>query len=425
MSYVEVHVWNRAGVDFKLDLAVTYGSGSYEQGAGPWPEFKKGNMFVVHANPDPELQFGYIYYEPSGAIYKFRVTIHDSGKVDAYADGPGYASLDLQVQRSDNFARVDVFEAYHSHLQPERAAAAKWSDDRFDVFAIGPDSKLVHSWVDDAVTRSVPLKNGMDRVPGFHPWETIVNGLGGVRNVSVCAWEEGRLDVVAVHDRWGLSHIWWDGAEFETEPLELPATPGPEIAVVAMDVGHLEVIATDTTNQLYRRSYSNSHWSTWSVLGRDIPTGMPMSAARVSPTEVGIFVKYDDALGFVEMRLDVATGDLSWPIPTIQGDFTPFCSAVTSWAPGRTDLFVLPLATPKLIQHRWRDDVGAPWSGPEDITFPYVAPSTIAACSSTPGHLDLLALSSNEIVELRYRNGWQPLGGGEWTFIPYGFSPPW
>ncbi len=426
MSYVEVHVWNEAGCDFSIDLTRTYGDGKYATGASPWPVLKKGNMMVVHAYPDPELQFAYVNYEPSGAIYKFQVTIDGDG-VHWSADGPSYARLGVRTQRiSDDFTRIFVGEAYHTHLQPKRVTAAQWSPDRFDVFAIGPGSQLLHTWVDHSITRAHPLKNGMEHRPGYHAWEPVMSALGGVRNVSACAWEPERIDLVAVHDRWGISHIWWNEAEFESEPLDFPATPGPEIAVVAMDVGHLEVIASDATNQLYRRTYRKHKWEPWSLLGRDIPAGVPISATRVNASELGIFVRYDDQLGFVEMRLDVTTGNQAWRNPIFQGPFTPSISAVTSWAPGRTDLFVTSPSNPKVIQHRWRDDADATWSEPEDIKFPYVTPTAIAACSCTPGHLELLALSSTEIVELPYSNGWQrSKDADEWTFIPHGFPPPW
>ena len=105
-------------------------------------------------------------------------------------------------------------EALGSGLQFGKLSAVSWALGRLDVFGIGTDGKLLHSWYDA----------GAGATDFVSQHESLGGALNGLYAVSAVSWGAGRLDVFGIGDNPGRSllHWWYDNGagNFSTQQPE-------------------------------------------------------------------------------------------------------------------------------------------------------------------------------------------------------------
>jgi hypothetical protein len=152
-------------------------------------------------------------------------------------------------------------------------------------------------------------------------------------------------------------------------------------SVVSDSPGRLTIVTRNTSNSLYYKTESNGVWSpatTWN----NVPGTLPSFPSKVSITNV-TYTFYSD--------------------PT-----------VSSWGPGRLDLFVYAyvnsnLDTTKYLLHTWADN--SVWSGQWEVVAsnPAYGWGSPSAVSWGPGRIDLFARgTNNELEHMWYDGSWHP-----------------
>jgi BNR repeat-containing family member len=190
-------------------------------------------------------------------------------------------------------------------------AVASWGPGRLDV--LGRDtvtSELLRWWFDGS----------------WHGPQRVARTPGGAFVPTVAAWGPNRLDVFAVTDRGTLAHAWWNGRWNAWESLGLG--PGgvaykAPAAVASWGTSRLDVFAaTSGGRTLAHRWFQGSGSVGW----------------------------------YGPQTLAAGTGPDRLPLTGM---------AVTSWAPGRLDVFSTNARTHGLL-HTW---YSGRWNGPQHLDF--------------------------------------------------------
>jgi hypothetical protein len=125
-------------------------------------------------------------------------------------------------------------------------AAVSWGPGRIDVFVIGNDFALWHNWFSNGAWS--PNWSSL----GTIPVSTAVHATA--LNPAAASWGSGRLDVFALGDEDVLQHTWYDNNSGFGDKWDSPI-PGPsgemffEPAAVSCDPGRIDVVV-GATNQV-------------------------------------------------------------------------------------------------------------------------------------------------------------------------------
>jgi hypothetical protein len=210
---------------------------------------------------------------------------------------------------------------------------ASWAPGRLDVFAV------------DQVTGQL-LQRTYEN--GWRGWVNRGLGPAGHRVAAPAAvsWDRGRIDVLARDEATDeLIHFWQSGTTW-SGPERLAAGPGGDYvpSVASRGVRRLDVFAVNSAGSLAQFWFDGVRWQGWAGKGRG-----PGGAALIQP------------------------------------------AAVTSWGPGRLDVFAL-VTGGRQIAHWWYD-AGA-WRGLQGLgTGPdRIQLTGLAATSWGTGRLDLFAI---------------------------------
>ncbi len=223
---------------------------------------------------------------------------------------------------------------------------------RLDVFAV------------DQVTGQL-LQRTYDH--GWRGWVNRGSGPAGHRVTAPAAvsWGSGRIDVLArdeVTD--DLIHFWQSGTTW-FGPQRLAAGSGGDYlpSVASRGLRRLDVFAVNSAGSLAQFWFDGSRWHGWAGIGRG-----PGGAALTQP------------------------------------------AAVTSWGPGRLDVFAL-VTGGRQIAHWWYD-AGA-WRGLQGLgTGPdRIQLTGLAAASWGTGRLDVFAIDQQrqDLTQTFYDGGWHDL----------------
>jgi hypothetical protein len=260
-------------------------------------------------------------------------------------------------------------------------AVASWGPGRLDLFALGRNGDLQHTW-----------SNNLGRL--VYGWEDVGAPPGGITAApAAVSWGPNRIDVFVRGVDSALWHIWWDGTKWVGwERLGGILLSAP--AVAAQGPFHLDVFGVGTDRGMWHTSYdgawhpfnslggycigdpgtvswgggrldvftlgiNNVLWHQWSPLGtaagtwsgwqQEIPSQWASGpgASSWGPVRVDVFLAESiaggDPLGHVWY-------DGSWHVESLGGVLASDPSAV-SWAPNRVDVFTL--GTDGNIWHRW------------------------------------------------------------------------
>ncbi len=228
---------------------------------------------------------------------------------------------------------------------------------------------------------------------------------------AVTTWGRGRLDVFVRDDNLQLAHRWFVGGVWsDWESLGAPA--GTILAsapsAVAWMSGRIDIFAKGVDASLWHKWYDNGRWYDWEWLGGLI-TSAP-SVASWAPGRLDVFAR---GLNGDLVHKWFSGGWSGWE--SLGGYLTTDPAAV-SWGPGRIDIFVgsVDFSRPGIstMYHKWYD--GGRWYDWECLGGSLT--SAPAVSSWAPGRLDVFARGiNNDLIHLWYADrwyNWESLGGG-------------
>lgn len=237
---------------------------------------------------------------------------------------------------------------------------ASWAPGRFDVFAKGTESNLVHDWYGGG------FWGGWGSVGGG-----LYSGPGAVSSTP------NRIDIVGRGADNSIVHWWWNGAGWFSDNLGGGTLDDPDISDWGTE--HLDVFLRGGDNNLWHKFW-NGAWSGWELVGGPELTSGPSSVswgpgridvvARVAGGSVGHWWWTGSGWGYDNLGGKIASK------PTI-----------ASPSSGRLDVFAQGVEN-ALWHDKWVPGVGA-WSGWERIGGPIT--SAPGAVASEPGRIDVVA----------------------------------
>ena len=258
----------------------------------------------------------------------------------------GHPQQTTDVHRSDGGSTIYCFfhTPYTYAAPPDRweslggaltsgPSVSSWAPGRLDVFARGTDNSLSHKWYDN----------------NWSGWES----LGGTlrSDPAAVSWALGRIDVFARGTDDSLSHKWYDDNWSGWESLGGILTSSPTVSSWAP--GRLDVFARGTDNA----SATSGTTTTGPTGNRSAASSPPIpppchggtgasTCSPAAPTTAS------------------ATSGTTTTGPTGNRSAASSRSGptVSSWAPGRLDVFAR--GTDNALCHRWYD---GNWSGWESL----------------------------------------------------------
>jgi acylphosphatase len=277
------------------------------------------------------------------------------------------------------------------------------SDGRLEMFVVGTDDALWHTW---------------QTVAAGGPWSGW-NSLGGVltSEAVVALNSDGRLEVFVRGTDNALWHMWQTvaaGGPWSTwESLGGVITSQPAVAVNSD--GRLEVFARGTDNALYHIWQTAAHagpWSGWSSLGGVI-TGDPVVALNCDG-RLEVFARgTDDALWHI---WQTAAHSGPWSAWDSLGGVITSDPAVGLNCDGRLEAFAR--GTDDALWHIWQTAANSgPWSAWDSLGG--VITSDPAVGRNTDGRLEAFARGTDDALWHIWQmaansgpwSGWDSLGG--------------
>jgi len=164
-------------------------------------------------------------------------------------------------------------------------AIANNADGRLEVFAIRQDGSLAHIWQ--------VLPNG-----GWSSWGSLgqPSSVLATEQVSVCANQDGRLEVFGLDVNGAVCHIWQvlpNGGWSQWSSLQRPAPATPIVVppvAVSNQNGAIEVFAQDHNGNLWHiwQTAANNGWSIWQCLsGGDFDANLSTEPPTVGRNQDG------------------------------------------------------------------------------------------------------------------------------------------
>ncbi|MFE7130354.1 Dot/Icm T4SS effector Zinc-dependent metalloprotease LegP [Streptomyces sp. NPDC057638] len=292
---------------------------------------------------------------------------------------------------------------------PESGPAVSWGPNRLDVFGVGTDSTLLHTWWDGTGWR-----------PAGSRWQSL-GGVCASRPTSL-AWGQDRLDVFAVGTDSALHHTWWDGTAWrpstgEWEFLGGVCASAPE--AVSWGPGRLDLFVTGTDSAVLHKWWDGNSWGPsavgWESLG-GTATSVPLVVSW-GANRLDVFVVGTDSALWHKWWNGHAWGPSAQGWESLGGVCRGRPGAV-SWGPNRLDVFTV--GTDSAIYHKWWD--GSSW-GPSARGWESLggtATSPPAAVSWVPNRLDVFVVGTDSELHHTWWDGggwrpsvreWQSLGG--------------
>jgi hypothetical protein len=260
-----------------------------------------------------------------------------------------------------------------------------WGPNRLDVFAMGPDSALLHRWWDGA---------------NWGGWES----LGGtiVSPPEVVSWDTNRLDVFALSTDHALWHRGWDGANWGGWESLGGVLTSP-VTAASWGPNRLDVFGLGEDHALWHRWWDGANWGGWESLGGVLTS--PPKVVAWGPNRLDVFGLGEDHTVWHRWWDGANWG--GWE--SLGGTFTSAPDAV-SWDEGRLDIFGV--GTDSAMWHRWWD--GSAWGGWESLGGTLASPPKAVAWSAN--RLDVFAVGTDSALLHRWWDGanwggWESLGG--------------
>jgi len=315
-----------------------------------------------------------------------------------YTNAPG--ARPLPISGGPNGAVVTAYPipSGSSYFQPLGGALAFPTggttmvneDGRLEVFALGTDHSLVHSW---------------QTTPGgsFSGWAAVATA-DAMTSPTVQRNSDGRLEAFALGSDQAIWHTWqataggaWNGA---WASLGGAANGGP--AVEINEDGTLDVFVVGTDGALYHdRQGGGSGWLGWVSLGGS-PVGSP-AVQRNADGRLEVFAV--DASGALSHAWQTTPGG-SWSGWASLGG-TIASPVVQRNADGRLEAFGVGAGS--ALYHTWQTSPGGAWSGSWASLGGVVTSPTVARDSS--GALRAFAVGA----DLAIHTTSQTSPGGGWS----------
>lgn len=266
--------------------------------------------------------------------------------------------------------------AVSRELVPQTLKVVSRSPNRLDLFALGTDQALWHTWWDGSK---------------WGAWHS----LGGVltSTPAAVAWGPNRLDVFALGTDHGIWHIAWDGQAWTPwHGFNLPTSFILSPEVVSWGPDRLDVFAVGEDKQLWHISWGNAWYA--DCLGGTLASS-PTAVARAA-NRLDIF-----ATSALDKSLQhIAWTGSTWTAWESLGGELVLPADVVSLNANRLDIFATGLDL-ALWHIRWD---GAAWSGWERVGGYFV--SSPQAVARVPNQLEVFAVGGDHSVRRVSWNGW-------------------
>lgn len=209
-------------------------------------------------------------------------------------------------------------------------SATTWGSNRLDVFSVGNDASVWHRWW-DGQTWSV--------------WEPLQGQQFATLGLASVAWGPNRLDVFGVGTDRAMWHKSWDGSNWGAwESLKGMWDSDP--VAVSWGPNRIDVFALGMDKAVWHKGWDGTQWGNWQSLGGEF-TSVPKAVAD-QPNRLNVY-----AVGTDHVVWQMVGDGSTWgPWQSLMGPAVSSTPAVTSWGPGRVDLFVLD-TTDGALWHNW------------------------------------------------------------------------
>jgi len=185
-------------------------------------------------------------------------------------------------------------------------------------------------------------------------------------------------------------------------------------AAVAMDVGQLQMLASDGAGGLIGKSYGPGGWSPWTSVGRG-PAGHGLGAPAVTSSAPGRLDAFavDKVTGHLLQRsLESGVWSAWSDRGTGPSGHSVSAPTVASWAPGRLDVLARDTVTNRLL-HWW---FNGSWHGPEALALSPGGAFIPSVAAWGPNRLDVFTITDHgALAHLTFDgrwHGWTSLGLG-------------
>ena len=225
-----------------------------------------------------------------------------------------------------------------------------------------------------------------------------------------------------------LHHDWHTNLlpTWQEENLGGTLTSAP--TAVSWGSDRLDVFAKGTDNALWHKWWGGGPWSGWESLGGDLVSNSAPSSplggfgpvvTSWAPGRLDVFARGTDSQLWHRFY---AGGWSSWePL----GGVLASSPGGVSWGPNRIDVFCRGTDTAGAVWHKWWD--GATWNGWESLSAGGTISQGPAATSRGPGDLEVYVLGYPviDLLHLSYSGGWASRAEGQYwaSSTPWGFSP--
>ncbi|MDQ7806448.1 hypothetical protein Q5425_22130 [Amycolatopsis sp. A133] len=268
-----------------------------------------------------------------------------------------------------------------------RAAVARTSDGRLELFARGADGQIWHAWQNQAGTTDwsswsglgdsfaadpAAIANQDGRLEVFavapegrlrHKWQYPFgwNGwadLGGpvTGRPGAGRHPDGRLEVFARHPDGTIFHTWQRGPGGDWEHGEFGGQVTGDIAVANNADGRIEVFARGTDGAIWHRRITGGGWSAWESLGGRVEVGVVPAVARNASGGLEVFVLGTDHAVWHNRQVPATQRWSGWT--SLGGGPVAADPVAVVNADGRLELFAL--GVDHTLVHRW--ETGSGWN---------------------------------------------------------------
>src|ERR1051326_7977384 len=265
-----------------------------------------------------------------------------------------------------------------------------------------------------ALTTSLLITRSAAAAPGQQPSSSRQTQAGTIKRLEVFQNDNGVILHQWSDDNGANWHSW---VPLDAAPGGRPFSGKP--AVVSDGPARLNVFAKDDSSVLYVNTYNNGSWSGWngipgsSALNGTYTLIFDPAVSSWGPGRLDLFTYAITARTLAGVLLHTwaenGTWSGTWEVLDVGRTFdTP---TAVSWGTGRIDVFVR--GQDQQLWHRWFDN--GSWSGWEELGGQLSSAPTVASWG--PGRLDVYVRGQDQQLWHKWFDngpwsGWEGLGGG-------------
>lgn len=360
-------------------------------------------LFVPQLRPDDILGFALQVQMTFGETPKNRLwseqLFYEGGR-PRRREGPGMYVVSGRMQ-VEVTGRLDVLPSI---------AATSWADGRFDVFGYYPPGEIFQAW-----------SEGNWRVSRLEgPPPTV--GAGGMRHEPTAAsWGPNRYDLFTIGRNGRLIQFWhnngWRWSELMRPNPGSRSSAIGRVTATSWGEGRYDVFGVGTNNHVWQVYFEDGSWRTADLGEPQLPNTTlvagSLSATSWGPGRIDVFGLSTDGR-VIQLWYD---GGWNWSDRGTPPDVDSVDNIVgkqlsaTSWGEGRIDIFLVARrfgATNQLIQLWYQG--GWTWSNQgEPPTAMGAIGGPVSAVCPRSEKINVYCLSTNDsrLIEYRYDEGWE------------------